>query len=438
MTESEFQAFEAIGALVIVLEPDGRIVYWNRRCSDETGYSLEEVRGRRLWDFAFLPEEVEPIKAIFEKVLTGEHPSPYANYWVTKSGEQRWIAWSHGATRAPDGRLQYIVKTGIDRTESKQALEALRASGAKLDASVAETGRLYEAARRAAEDLREANQHMVGATIRAQELTETVEAALKVSEDRERELRTMAQLREMFLGIVGHDLRNPLGTIVMTAEMLRLSGHLDAEERRGVARIVAASMRMSKMILQLLDFTRTRLGGGFPIEPRPADLGEVCGNLVEEFGAAVRLEVEGDLTGVWDPDRLSEALSNIARNAVEHAQPGTPVVVRVRSEGVMAVVEITNQGAPIPPDLLPFIFEPFRQATRGRSRSGNLGLGLYIARQIVLATGGSLEGRSTGGTTTFTMRLPRHLASPGPLQPPSSQHPWPHQALLHRHDLPDG
>ncbi len=265
MTEPDFLAFEAIAALVVVLETDGRIVYWNRRCSDLTGYSLEEVRGRTLWDFALVPEEVKPVKAVFATLLTATHPSPYANYWVTKTGERRWIAWSHIATKSTDGRLQYIVKTGMDRTESRRALDELRTSGAKLDASVAETGRHYEEALRAAADLREANQHMVGAIIRAQELTETVEAALKVSEDRERELRTMAEVREMFLGIVGHDLRNPLGTIVMTAEMLRLSGHLDPQERLGVSRIVAASMSMSKMILQLLDFTRARLGGGFPI-----------------------------------------------------------------------------------------------------------------------------------------------------------------------------
>ena len=414
MIESEFQSFEAIGALVVVLDAEGRIVYWNRRCCDQTGYSLDEVRGRRLWDFALAPEEVEPVKALFATLLTSEHPSPYANYWVTKTGERRWIAWSHTTTRSSDGRLQYIVKTGIDRTESKQALDALSASSAKLDASVAETGRLYDEARRAAADLREANEHMVGATIRAQEMTEAVKAALKVSEDRERELRTVADFREMFLGIVGHDLRNPLATIVSTAEMLRLSGHLDAHERLGVSRIVASSMRMSKMILQLLDFTSARLGGGFPIEPRPADLCEVCRNVVDELGAAVRLEVAGDVTGTWDTDRLAEALSNIAGNAVERARKDTTVVVKVRSEGAVAIVEIMNQGDPISPEVLPFIFEPFRRATREGSKSGNLGLGLYIAKQIVLASGGSLDGQSFGGTTTFVMRLPRYVASATP------------------------
>ena len=176
---------------------------------------------------------------------------------------------------------------------------------------------------------------MVGATIRAQEPTETAEAALKVSEDRERELRIVADFREMFLGIVGHDLRNPLATIVMTAEALRLSGHLDALEQRAVARIVASSARMSKMVLQLLDFTRVRLGGGFPIEPRPTDLREMCRSLVEEFGAAVHLDVEGEVTGTWYRNRLAEALSNIAGNAVEHAQAGTTVLVKARSKARM-------------------------------------------------------------------------------------------------------
>ena len=409
MTESDFRAFEVVGALVAVLEPDGRIVYWNHRCSDLTGYSLEEVRGRRLWDFALVPEEVEPVKAVFATLLTAERPSAYANYWVTKTGERRWIAWSHTSTRSSDGRFEYVVNTGIDRTESRQALDALRASGAKLDASFAETRRLYEEALRAAADLREANQHMVGATIRAQELTETVEAALKVSEDRERELRMVADFRDMFLGIVGHDLRNPLSTILMTAEALRFSGHLDEQERRGVSRIVASCGRMSRMILQLLDFTRARLGGGFPLEPKPTNLRAVCQNVVEEFGANIHLDVEGDVAGTWDPDRLAEALSNITGNAVEHARPGTSVLVKAHDEGSEAVVEIVNQGDPIPADLLPVIFEPFRQARRERSTKGNLGLGLYIAKQIVLTSGGTLDVRTADGTTAFVIRLPRNV-----------------------------
>ena len=114
MRESDFEVFETVGALVVVFDREGRIVYWNGRCSDLTGYSLEDVRGRKLWDFALVSEEIEPVKAVFAKLFTSEHPRPYANYWLTRAGERRWIAWSHTTTRAPDGQFQYIIKTGID------------------------------------------------------------------------------------------------------------------------------------------------------------------------------------------------------------------------------------------------------------------------------------------------------------------------------------
>ena len=293
-------------------------------------------------------------------------------------------------------------------------MDAFRDSAAKLDASAAETHRLYEAARQAAEDLREANQHMVSVTIRAQEMTETVEAALVRAEDSARELRAVAELRERFLGIVGHDLRNPLGAITITADTLLHRGKLDERDQKAVSRIIGSTARMSRMIIQLLDFTRVRLGKGFPVEPRPTDFREICRSVVDEFGADVHLEIDGDLTGIWDPDSLAEGLSNIAANAVDYASPGSAVVLKAHPEGGEVVVEIINEGAPISPDVLPFIFEPFRGGRSDTPPTGHLGLGLYIARQIVLASGGTLEARSVGGTTTFVMRLPRNVSKRSP------------------------
>jgi signal transduction histidine kinase len=275
-----------------------------------------------------------------------------------------------------------------------------------------ENARLYQNASNATRDLREANQQMVSATIRAQELTEEAEEAKARVTQSERELREVAEFREMFIGIVGHDLRNPLGAIAMTAASLLRGGHLDEQAQNQVARIIRSKERMTKMIAQLLDLTRVRLGGGFPFEPKPTDLRDVCRHVVEEFEAPIHLEVEGDVTGSWDPDRLAEALSNIAGNAVEHAAPGTAVVVKAHADGPEVVVEIINHGDPIPGDVLPFIFEPFRRAEQGRkSAAGNLGLGLYIAKQIVGAGAGTLAAYSAEGTTTFLMRLPRHLPS---------------------------
>jgi len=410
VTESDFKTFEAIGALVVVLDADGRIVHWNRCCSYLTGYALDEVRGRRLWDFALVPEEIETVRAAFAALPEPGRASTYENYWVTKTGQRRWTTFSHAVTRHPDGNIQYIIKTGIEQTERKRADEALRASKAQLGARAVESARLYEDARRATDDLREANQHMVNATIRAQELTEKVEAALTRSEESERDLRATAEFREMFIGILGHDLRNPLGSIRLAVETQIQRGQLDEHDRKAAMLIVSGVERMSRMIHQLLDLTRARFGGGFPLEPTPSDLRDICRTVVEELGATIQLELEGDLTGTWDPDRLAEAVSNIAGNAVEHALPGTPVVVRAHPVGTDVVIEISNRGKEIPAKLLPFIFEPFHRGKSEKSPTGNLGLGLYIAKQIVLAGGGTLDMRSVGGTTTFVMRLPRDQA----------------------------
>jgi signal transduction histidine kinase len=248
-------------------------------------------------------------------------------------------------------------------------------------------------------DQREANTQMVNATIRAHEMAD--------------ELRAVAEFRELFIGIVGHDLRNPLSSIVMAAGLLLQRGRLDDQDAWTAARIVSSSQRMTRLISRLLDLTRVRLGGGLPIEPVPTDLHEVCRNVVEEFEATIQLEVEGDMMGTWDGDRLAQVLSNLTGNAIEYARRGTAVMVKARAEGADVVVEVSNEGDPIPADVLPFIFEPFRRAKqREKSATGNLGLGLYIAKQIVLAHGGTLETHSADGMTVFVMRLPRQPPPP--------------------------
>jgi len=176
-TLSDFQTFEVVGALVVVLDVDGCIVYWNRACSELTGYALAEVRGRK----------------------------------ISKTGERRWIAWSHTLTRNLDGGIQCLVKTGIDRTERKEAEDARRANQAKLRELADENARLYA-------DSLEANDHMVRA-----------------------------------------------------AEPQLVRGGPD---RRAAARIIVTCERMKRLILQLLDLTRARLGEGFPLEPKPTDLRE--------------------------------------------------------------------------------------------------------------------------------------------------------------------
>jgi signal transduction histidine kinase len=222
--------------------------------------------------------------------------------------------------------------------------------------------------------------------------------------------RELAEFREMFIGILGHDLRTPIASISMAAGMLLERGLLDEHDVKTVGRIIRSDQRMADMITQLLDLTRARLGGGLPLERKPTDLREVIRVVVEEFDAPIHVDAIGDLTGFWDIGRLSEVISNLTGNAIQYAARGTSVSVGAYVDQTHVVVEVSNQGDPIPADVLPFIFEPFRRARPlEKSATGNLGLGLYIAHQIVLSHGGTLDGQSADGTTTFVMRLPRGL-----------------------------
>lgn len=269
-------------------------------------------------------------------------------------------------------------------------------------------------AERALGDLREANSQMVLTTLGAQESAEEAGAAQARAEARADELRAVARLREMFIGVLGHDLRTPLGAISICADALLRGGRLGEDDERRVRRIIESGQRMARMITQLLDVTRARLGGGLTLERVDTDLREVCDRAAAEFEAPVKLELAGDLRGTWDADRLAEALANLLGNALEYRAPGTQVRLAARAEPDWVIVEVSNQGPPIPPDVLPGLFEPFRRAKQlEKSPTGNLGLGLYITRQIALAHGGSIEARSAEGTTTFALRLPRAPPKPG-------------------------
>ncbi|MBI2392019.1 MAG: PAS domain-containing protein [Deltaproteobacteria bacterium] len=227
--------------------------------------------------------------------------------------------------------------------------------------------------------------------------------------------RAAAEYRELVTAIVGHDLKTPLAAISLGAQALLRTDGLDERVAGVVGRMARSAARMSEMVAQILDLTRIRHGKGLPIERRDADLGRVCCEVAGEVSAAhpereIRCEVSGDLRGKWDTARLSQVVSNLVSNAVQHGSPSEPVRITARPSGSgdgPVVIEVHNEGAPIPEELLATIFQPFRQAT-GKATSGSLGLGLFIAESIVRAHGGSIEARSSrAGGTTFTVVLPR-------------------------------
>jgi PAS domain S-box-containing protein len=223
--------------------------------------------------------------------------------------------------------------------------------------------------------------------------------------------RQAAEFGEKLIGIVSHDLRNPLNAIQLSATQLLHSEQLPPREQRAAARISKAGERMKRMIEELLDFTRGRLGGGIPIHRKPGDLRAVVRQGVEELEAAwpdrqVLLQVEpGRYEGEWDAGRFVQVVSNLGGNALQYSPPGSPVTFRLKDEGGAVVLEVHNPGPPIPPEALPHLFDPFRRAA---SDGGGLGLGLYIVEQVVTGHQGSLSVTSTAQEgTTFRVSVPR-------------------------------
>jgi signal transduction histidine kinase len=189
-----------------------------------------------------------------------------------------------------------------------------------------------------------------------------------------------------------------------------------------VRRVISSAERMKRMISDLLDFARGRLGGGIPLSPGPLDLASLCREVAEELeagrpGREVGLELEGDLQGEWDADRLSQLLINLGKNALDYSPEETSVRFTLHGDGECVRLEVHNWGPPIPPEQLGSIFEPFRRFAdeeRSPSSTSGLGLGLYIVEQIVRAHGGEVSVRSTEEEgTRFTVRLPRRPVGPG-------------------------
>lgn len=228
------------------------------------------------------------------------------------------------------------------------------------------------------------------------------------------EKRAADEFRELLTGIVGHDLRTPLSAITVTASTLLAKRGLDAAVARSVARIASSGARMEEMISQLLDLTRIRFGNGLPIQREEADLGQLCRDVVNEVCAAnpardIQCECQASVMGSWDVARLSQAVSNLLGNAVQHGDPHKPVRLSVALGGEdQARVDVHNDGPPISAELLPVLFQPFRQAGGTTARVGSVGLGLFIAQSIVVAHGGTIEVESAPATgTTFSVLLPR-------------------------------
>jgi signal transduction histidine kinase len=262
----------------------------------------------------------------------------------------------------------------------------------------------------------------------ARELLARVEGALRLARERaerERLARERADFEQHLIGIVSHDLRNPLAAITMSAATLLRRTDLEERQRRPIGRIFASAERANRMIRDLLDFTQARLGGGLPLQPQPLDFHALSQQVVDELQVAhperaIELERSGAGQAVWDGDRTAQVLTNLISNALHYSPPGTPVRVRASEEGADGVLEVHNEGPPIPAELLPRLFQPMQRGDKDANTAGrSVGLGLYIVDHIVRAHGGRVEVRSVEGAgTRFTVRMPLTVPPRGEGGPP--------------------
>jgi PAS domain S-box-containing protein len=267
--------------------------------------------------------------------------------------------------------------------------------------------------------LKDAEGRVTGVLACGYEVTEQV-VARQEAERLRAEAQQRVDFEEKLIGIVGHDLRQPLQAISMSAQVMLARSSLEGRTLASVNRILHSSERAGRMLRDILDFTQARLGGGIPLTRAPADVAEVARTAAEDATVAaahesqrrVDVSVQGDGHGEFDTDRLRQVLDNLLANALAYGDPHAPVRVAVDGRGEREVVlRVHNAGEPIPAELMPHLFEPMRRGTSLAGKRRSVGLGLFIVQHLVQSHGGSIEVESAQGAgTTFTVRLPRHAA----------------------------
>ncbi|WP_439518426.1 ATP-binding protein [Hydrogenophaga sp.] len=235
----------------------------------------------------------------------------------------------------------------------------------------------------------------------------------------------MAELdkaRDLFLGVLGHDLRGPLSTIsnIATANL-----HFPPEVAQQSAVLLRSVAQMKALLDDLVEYAKHRLSATISIKPEDVHLGEFARNTLGEIAAIrnarlIDLKVTGDLQGVWDARRLHQALSNLIFNALKYGSPDAPIIVILDGTELSEVtMAVQNSGAPIPAHTLSMLFDPLSRGTAQETGPGdesatgaNMGLGLYVVQEIVKAHGGTVEVASNESFTRFCLRLPRKLLTP--------------------------
>jgi phosphoserine phosphatase RsbU/P len=363
-TSADFEdLFENAPCGYLVLAPDGRIAMVNQTLCSWTGYSQGHFLGKRVHQFLNMAGRIYYETHIAPLLRMQGFFNEFAIDFLTESGERLAVIANAAEQRAAEGTLLATRLVVIKATDRRR----------------------YE--------------------------RELVDARTLATESLKSERET-AELREQFIAVLGHDLRNPLAAISAGARILQRSGVLqDQKELRVLDMINTTVTRMSDLIGNVLDFARGRLGGGITLD-RDTDcpLAPVLEQVVDELRTASperRIETSIAVTEPVDCDRtrIGQLASNLIGNALTHGAPDTPVRVAASTKGGAFEFSVANSGDPIPEAAMEKLFEPFVRGDIRASRQG-LGLGLHIASQIARAHGGRIAVTSTTAETRFVFTMP--------------------------------
>ncbi|MEO0363800.1 MAG: PAS domain-containing sensor histidine kinase [Pseudomonadota bacterium] len=334
--------------LLGVLDASGYFRSTNPAWLRTLGFRAEEIESRRFFDFVH-PDDVERTAGAFEAIQTGKPILNFENRYRRKDGDYRWLSWN----AVPEGDIFFC--SARDVTEAKKAA-----------------------------------------------------ATLKTREEE-------ARLREQFVAVLGHDLRNPIAAVVAAMRMLRREPQTDASLRY-IETVEKSAQRMTGLLNDVSDLARIRLGDGLTM-----NLEDDCAlePIIDQAVAEVRLRhpdvlfaTSLKLGGRYraDPTRVGQVVSNLVGNAAAYGRPYSDVRVDATDRGESVALSVENEGAPIPPDVLPRLFQPFARGAKTRGDEG-LGLGLFISKQIAKGHGGDLTVASDERRTVFTFEIPKARAA---------------------------
>ncbi|MCP9440002.1 MAG: PAS domain S-box protein [Nitrospira sp.] len=337
---------ETAGALVVVLDREGRILRFNRACEQATGYSSEEVMGKTVWSLLLPPEEVESVKAVFDRLVGGELRNEHEHDWVSKDGRRRRIAWANTVIPDSSGHADYIVAAGIDVTELKQVQEQLRRT------------------------------------------------------ERIAELGTLASG-------MAHEIGTPMNVILGRAEYM-MDRVNDESIKKGLKTIIAQVERITRVMNQLLAFARRKPPERRPLQLKDIveDGMELFRERLDRNRVAVELIVDDRCPSVMaDADQMSQVFINLVANAI-HAMPeGGTLRIELAQDQNSVKLTVSDTGHGIPQELLPKVFEPFFTT---KEFGKGTGLGLTVVKGIIDEHQGAITVESEEGKgTTFTISLPK-------------------------------